>query len=430
MIIKIFSNSGSAIGAVNYVLSDKDYTGKNRSVKPVILKGDEYTTKKIDEHLCSKFAHKSISGVISFRDDEDLTDKQKLKLINDFEKSFFGNMREKTNSFFCEHRDKSNLEIHFVINRVCTDGPQTGKSYNPFPPGQMSQDFKDSFVALKNEEFGFKQIETNKLKTKFTAEEYKALFLEKSGFKQLDKKHKIDMAVKDLVKKGVVTNRNQLVDFLQNEIGLNVTRKGDDYISIKTNEGLNIRLKGGFYSLNDGKNYEEVKQEHKDRKPEFNAEKTLQTFERILNARNQYNEKRYLAPATSKTPSFRSRQVQHQEQGPTTPLPMRENSPQAPSSQPIQEIQQGNSSDSGNSSQSSDDTTGRTTTDTASTVSLAGVIGAQSSFDKAISQLANAKTPEQTARAHIAVAIAKNALNNALAQIEEQKRQQSIKRKF
>ncbi|ABR91885.1 Hypothetical protein mma_2529 [Janthinobacterium sp. Marseille] len=423
MIIKLFSNSSSAVGAVNYVLSSKDYTGKNRNVEPVVLKGSAELTKEIDSIHCSKLTHKSISGVISFRENEDINEKQKTKLIEDFEKTFFGNMRSRTNAFYVEHRDKGNLEIHFVINRVDLE---SSKSFNPFPPGKLTQDFKDSFVALKNAEFGFKQIETNPLKTKYSANEWKALHLDKTGFKQLDKKYKLDLAVKDLVKKGIVKNRNELVDFLEKEMNFNVHRKGTDYISLKTEEGKNIRLSNGFYSLNDGKDYSLTDKEQKD-KPVFNESKTLETFNRILNARNAYNEKRYAVKPTSKTPSFKSTQKEPKQPGPVPPTTQPPEPASSPSNQANGQVLPVGSR---NSCNSTEDDKGRIANESnlGGSIDTTGAMSAQMNFDRAISALANAKTPQERAKAETQVAIARSALNRALAGIEENRKRQLNKK--
>ncbi|WZB61426.1 hypothetical protein WJ970_29855 [Achromobacter xylosoxidans] len=90
MLIKVFPDKKgktSATGAVNYVLSDKDHTGKLRDEKPKILRGSVEVTKQLDE-LTKKYSSQSCHGVISFRPGETLTDKQKEKLLDDFEKTF------------------------------------------------------------------------------------------------------------------------------------------------------------------------------------------------------------------------------------------------------------------------------------------------------------------------------------------------------
>ena len=90
MIIKLIDNSrkngknGTATGAVNYVLSSKDWKGEKRECEPRVLEGNPQLTKDIDM-LVKNNEQKCISGVIAFAKNEKLTDEQKRELIKDFE---------------------------------------------------------------------------------------------------------------------------------------------------------------------------------------------------------------------------------------------------------------------------------------------------------------------------------------------------------
>lgn len=158
MIIKLFRNKGrsTATGAVNYVLSDYDSNRNKREVKPVVLKGDPFRTRSIDSLCPDKWTSLSTSGAIAFRDKEELTKEQKAQLIDQFERTFFGNMKERVNILWVEHTDKGNLELHFVINKADLGGDKV-RYFNAFPPGHIKK--KDAFVKLKNNEFGFQQVE-------------------------------------------------------------------------------------------------------------------------------------------------------------------------------------------------------------------------------------------------------------------------------
>lgn len=54
----------------------------------------------------------------------------------------------------------------------------------------------------------------------------------------------------ELVARGVVSNRDELIGWLQKELGWKVNRKGDSYVGFSTPAG-NIRLKGGVWSYED-----------------------------------------------------------------------------------------------------------------------------------------------------------------------------------
>lgn len=434
MIIRIFKNTSSAIGAVNYVLSEKDYTGKIRSVEPKILSGNPELTKQIDIYSCSNFQHKSVSGVIAFADNEDITEKQKQELIDDFEKAFFGNAKDRVNALYVEHRDKGNLEIHFVINRVI-ETEKGAKSFNPFPPGKMTMDFKDCFCSLKNDVYGFNQIVENPLKTKFNVEEIKAISLNRHSFKNLYDKIKIDKAIQDIVKNKIVKNKAELVKYLKDEIGLNVHRNGDDYISIKTDNGKNIRLKGGIYSNHDNKNYSDVRIEYKEEKQKtFNKEETEKKFNRILEARNNYNSKRYQLDKSSEAPKFKSNsndisrkaiQPSTAPKATTDTQTHQEPEKTAPSGSNDLPGVPGTVASSG-SMAANEPRTNDSMLIADGGGSSASVGVAQEGLDKANGAYALAKTPAEKARALRAIATARTAYDNAVI-ADSKSRERKIK---
>jgi Relaxase/Mobilisation nuclease domain len=152
MIIKMF-NQGKNSGAMatNYLLSE----AKHEGFKPQILFGDKEITKQIIANTDRK--QKYISGVISFKEGEDLTKEQKFELINQFQKTFapFKN-QDRINFLWVEHRDKGRLEMHFLCPKTDL---KTGKAYNISPPGKKNQSFYNHFVRLQNAKYGFEQID-------------------------------------------------------------------------------------------------------------------------------------------------------------------------------------------------------------------------------------------------------------------------------
>jgi hypothetical protein len=291
MIIRLFNTKNGARSAVNYLLSGKDHKGNVREVPPKILRGDPTYTKQLDE-LTKKYAYQVSSGVIAFRDNETITEEQREKLLDDFEDTFIGSeMKDKVNVFIVEHKDKGNTEYHFVINRVAIMEDGKHKHFNAFPPGH--QKLKDAFVALKNDELGFDQVEEKKImKTKYSGEERKAIRSGKHGFKDLDSKVKLDKAMKGLVKDGEVKNRRELISFLQDN-GCVLSRIGDDYISIKNEEGRNMRFRGGIYEHNEGKDYSIFIKETKESKKPYFRETALTNYLDSMQKRSTINEKRY-----------------------------------------------------------------------------------------------------------------------------------------
>jgi hypothetical protein len=428
MIIQNFENSGSAEGAVNYVLSSHDHTGKRRSVEPKILRGDPDTTKEICREFCQRFSNKTVSGVLSFRDNEDITDEQKQKLMDDFADTFFSNMKERVNILWIEHRDKSNLEMHYVINRLDLD---SGKIFNPFPPGGQTKELMKLFSAVKNHEFGFKQIEGKPLKTKFSSNEIKCKNKKNHGFENLDSKLKIESALQMLVKSGDIKNRKELIEFLQ-ENGKKLSRIGDHYISIEVEGGRNIRLKGGIFSKNEDKDYKQVVQEFKDSKQTFDIVKAVSKLNKIVEQRNSYNEERYTAEK-AKPIFIKLTEIKRESKEQSSP---------PPGSRPIQPLQaiaspiesqthdrQGSTASESSKALQDKDSEPQSDNTPVSSGIATGVASAMSAVENAKGQLANARTEVEKVRARFALAMAMKRLEEEGFKAEEEKRKQQ-KRKM
>lgn len=398
MIIRLFNTKNGARSAVNYLLSGKDHKGNVREVPPKILRGDPTYTKQLDQ-LTKNYVYQVSSGVIAFRDNETITEKQREKLLDDFEDTFIGSeMKDKVNIFIVEHRDKGNTEYHFVINKVAIMEDGKHKQFNAFPPGHRK--LKDAFVALKNDEFGFEQIEEKKImKTKYSGEERKAIRSGKHGFKDLDSKVKLDKAMKGLVKDGEIKNRRELISFLQDN-GYVLSRIGDDYISIKNEEGRNMRFRGGIYEHNDGRDYSVVIKEKKESRRPYCRELTLASYLESMRNRSAINEKKYQVkdnpegymPVSIVKPIKQHRLIENKVVVAPVAAPTEDRQPQLVI-EPTERNQ-------------------------APTFNSAPVMrsSAQERLNDALSELANARTPEETARAQKAVVAAKIAVERENAE--------------
>jgi hypothetical protein len=413
VIIRNFKNSGSAVGAVNYVLSNFDSNRTLRNVPPKILRGDVAITKIIDKEFCQKFQHKSLSGVLSFRAGEAITEQQKQSLIDDFEKAMFGNMRSRVNALYVEHGDKkgNRLEIHYVINRVDLD---TGKFFNPCPPGQLTKELVKTFSALKNQEYGFKAIEEDPLKTKYTDNETKGRKNSRNGFHELKGKVRIDRALMDLVKDGTLKNRAELLGFLGDN-NMKLSRIGNDYISIEK-DGRNIRLRGGIYA-DTGKDYQIATLESRSvEKPTY--AQNLSRLNEIVAIRNQYNSQRFNAKIKIR-PALMSKLVSSVM--PTAKVHTK-NEPQAiQSGMDMQHSQSSKKAILESSNLSADGSVNATDSQASDNAfdsvnsAMTAVSFAQNSLSGALAQLANAKTPDQQAKAKQLVSEAQAKVDKAYA---------------
>lgn len=424
MIIKNFSNPGTAQNAVTYLLNSK-----NRSVDPKILRGNAALTIELSN--LSKHKEKITSGVIAFRDNENVTEEQKENIMNMFEKTFFGNMKDRTNVLFVEHREKGNIEIHYVINKIDLD---TGKSLNHFHKSKNTIDLMKEFSAVINHKYGFEQItDKNPLETKYSDIEIKGIKSKSHNFKTLDSKRNIDKALQDLVKDGSIKNRIELIEFLKDN-DKELSRIGKDYISIKIEDGRNIRLKGGIYDSHNDKNYIDVMKEFKEDKKEdkFNLQTSISNINRIVQFRNIFNSQRYQAEQTK--PIFQKLARTSQNATGSHTAPSTTKHPEQPA-KPVQSSPLDVSTTSSILSTSSKDKEDSQDHDSngqnnSSSSMSSSVASAQMSLDRAISQLANAKTPAETAKAQAQVAIARSSLNKAVASAEEEKKKSHNKQKF
>ena len=238
MIISIFKHGkGKARGPLNYLLgNDKD--NKPRNPAPVILKGD----KKLTEVLINSNhrQYKYTSGAIAFRDNEKPTPQQLEKIINAFEMTFTPGLEERVPILWVKHEEKGNTELHFLVPM---QDAKTGKQFNICPPGeQFKQMFKD-FQAWANDAHSWDQVRPNLFKSEMT--KFEAITPdEKSG--QLKKILANDLEKQ--VKNGTLKNRNDFIELVK-KIGIEITRVGKDYLSIKhKNAKKATRLKGPAFS--------------------------------------------------------------------------------------------------------------------------------------------------------------------------------------
>lgn len=241
MIVRIFSSGISkGEGPVNYLLSDKDHTGKSRAVKPEVLEGSPSTTVDIINNIDRKW--KYVSGVIAFRHNEQPTQSQMLEIVSQFKSTFCAGLTaDQFNTLFVLHRDKGNTEIHFVVPMIELT---TGKRLNIHPPGQKNQDLYETFTKVVNHEMGYEQVIPDQLKLISADHTLKSPELKENHRKT----RVLEQYIQKAVKSGVVSNRNELCQWLDQELGITVTRQGKDYISVKLTQNTKAhRLRGPLF---------------------------------------------------------------------------------------------------------------------------------------------------------------------------------------
>jgi hypothetical protein len=293
MNITIFpTGKGGSESAVKYLLSDTDHENKKRSVSPEILFGDPNTFTEIAN--ATKRQHKYTSGVIAFRDHETVTPEQINTLIETFRSTFMPGLTVDENfaDFWVMHREKGNVELHFLVaNTELT----TGQQLNIHPPGEKNTQFFNAFSAVMNDNFGFAQVVPDPLKISLKP------FEAKSPNGKKDKKAKDDFAkvLHTEIVGGFISNRNQLIGYLKNH-GIQVPTVGTDFITVRLpGAKKNTRLKGPLFTK--GSDYAALVAEHHQSKiPKYltpaEAQDQKDKLVAGIEARAAFNQRRYLTP--------------------------------------------------------------------------------------------------------------------------------------
>lgn len=297
MLSKIF-DSGTSNGQspINYLMGDKDHTGKIRSVKPEVISGDPSTTVDLINMVQRKY--KYTSGVLAFKADENPTEKEQKEIINAFRKSFMPGLdTDNFNDLWVAHRDKGNLELHFIVVR---EELKTGKDLNISPPGKRKTEHFNSFVRVVNQRMGWDQVSCDPLKVALTAFDLKVHNKEAKTSKVI--KNYLSEKLHTNILNGKIGDRNQLIKFLKQH-KIEITRVGKDYLSIKMpNDQRARRLKGPMFE--EGANYADlIKQHHAAKIPtkltDIEYKEVKEKLQSFITDRTTFNTKLYLTPKKS-----------------------------------------------------------------------------------------------------------------------------------
>ncbi|MFL9863772.1 relaxase/mobilization nuclease domain-containing protein [Paraburkholderia fungorum] len=303
MIVRVFK-AGISRGEspVNYLMSDRDHTGQRRAVAPEVLEGSPDLTIAVINNIQRK--HKYVSGAIAFRDNEQPTREQMKQVIQSFKQSVCPGLGPKHfNCLFVMHLDKGNTEIHFVIPMT---EMSSGKRMNIHPPGKQNIQLYEAFTQVTNHQLGYAQVVPDPLKLALSD------FERHTPEGKTDRSNKMYLhkrLTKD-IRSGQIANRDQLCEFLTEQYGVEVTRKGRDYLSMKFPGAAKAkRFRGPLYNANS--NYAELvtaarnaKQEHHLSPSEF--QQACTTLGQLVEVRRQFNVKAYLSPRVLRSHRFKA----------------------------------------------------------------------------------------------------------------------------
>lgn len=229
MVVKFFGNKKGGSGAsVDYLLNEREEAKTART-----LQGDPELTKSLIRSIERK--QKVCVGCLSF-EETNIPEADKFKLMDEFEKTLLPDMQGRYNILWVEHTDKGRLELNFVIPKVELE---TGKALNPYY-------HKADLPRLE----AFEQVQN--LKNSWTnpqdPDKARTLDVDSKKLYLAQDYERLDETLHNLVANGSIQNRTQLLEVLEAS-KINITRKGQDYISVKLPESKKAqRLKGGIYA--------------------------------------------------------------------------------------------------------------------------------------------------------------------------------------
>lgn len=239
MIVKFFKHGTGVSGGIDYLLNDQDHEKKERSVAPVVQRGDAELTKQVIDSISFKNRYKS--GVLSFEESE--IEQEKIdEIIDEFEKAIFcGLEKDRYNALWVQHEDKGRVELHFVF--PCVD-LQSRKAYNPYYHA-IDQKRVNAFKDLVNEKYGFSSPN----------DEQKQQLTQVSNGLPTDKKElltALNEHFSQMLANGQLKNgREDVIQELKNQ-GFEIKREGEKYLTIQVDSTGNsskdrLRLKGELY---------------------------------------------------------------------------------------------------------------------------------------------------------------------------------------
>jgi len=285
MLVKIHSRGGGGgSGPTGYLMSSHDHAGKERSVAPVVLRGNVTHTRELIDSL--SFSRRYTSGCLSFSE-PNLPQAQKEEIMSRFEACLFPSMeKDQYQTLWIEHRDKGRLELNFVIPNVEL---ASGKRLQPYWD-KADRLRVDSWQTLINDKLSLSDPHDPERARAFTIPSNLP-------------KRRIE-AVK-VITEGLLTlepqNRSEVITAL-NEGGFNVVRETKKSISIADPEGgRNLRLSGGIYDQA-YRGGEELCREREKAKEAYRTGRTerIQEAQRCyrkgIGIRTEHLQQRYAAP--------------------------------------------------------------------------------------------------------------------------------------
>lgn len=236
-----------------------------------------------------------VAGVLSF-EEENIPEAEKFKIMNDFEAMAFSGVPEEFRPpvLWVEHRDKGRLELNYLTFNSLT----TGRSFPVYYDKKDRRLFND-FTEVINYEGGYSSPFddfTNTQKIRMAEPPGKTLPAEKKALVE-----GLNNRLCSLILERKITNKADLITYLQEKEGFKINRIAKNTVSIITDlDDTPIRLKGDIYQ--DGRDFGDYFKE-KQAKPERTQAEISEklsnhkpSYQKGLECRTERNRRVYIDP--------------------------------------------------------------------------------------------------------------------------------------
>ena len=258
MIVRFF-NTGTSNGEspVGYLLRMRDHQGNLRPEAPELLAGSPQLTIDLINGIGRK--HKYSSGCLAFRAEEQPTRAELFKIINRFKDTVApGLSHDQYNSLFVLHREPpdpktglAGFHVHFLFPMVMLAGKSAsgkslvGRRFNPHPPGQRTIETMALFTQIINQDHGWAQVTEKPLRVGMDA-----FWRKVDTTRHNEKADILQMELKRAINSGAVNNRADLVTYMDQTLGITITRITENTVSVKfPGANKSMRLRGAMFEV-------------------------------------------------------------------------------------------------------------------------------------------------------------------------------------
>lgn len=174
-------------------------------------------------------------GCLSF-EEADIPEEDKKAIMQKFEESFLAGLdAEQYDICWIEHTDKGRLELNFFVPNVELS---TGKRLNLYYD-RADRHLAESFKKAINLEYG--------LTSPDEPQKRQTVSIDRSLPKNTkDAVAALNGLIEHEFSQGNIQNRQDVIACFE-KYGFEISRQGEHYLSIKNENGRNVRLKGAFY---------------------------------------------------------------------------------------------------------------------------------------------------------------------------------------